>query len=60
VRFGMFFYQINPTKKSSLSVYVFVDLRLIFPFNVMLVQIIHIEIDEKHFYNDFWKWLEKI
>jgi len=31
MRFGMLLNQINPTKKSSLSVYVFVDLTLIFP-----------------------------
>jgi len=40
MRFGMFFNQINPT----LSVYVFVDLRLIFPLNVILMRI---EKDEK-------------
>jgi len=57
----MFINQINQTKKSSLSVctYAFVDLMLIFPFNAILMRIIHIEIDKKHFYNDFWKWLEK-
>jgi len=49
----------QPKKKSSLSVYAFVDSRLIFPFNVILMRIIHIEIDKKHFYNDFWEWLEK-
>jgi len=43
----MFFNQINPTKKSSLSVYVFVDLRLLFRFNVILMRIIHIETDKK-------------
>jgi len=43
----MFFNQINPTEKISLSVYVFVDLRSIFPFNVILMRIIHIEIDKK-------------
>jgi len=47
MRFGMFFNQINPTKKSSLSVYIFVDLRLFFSFNVILMRIIHIEIDKK-------------
>jgi len=47
IRFGMFFNQINPTKKSSLSAYVFVNLRLVFPFNVILMRIIHIEIDKK-------------
>jgi len=55
----MFINQINQTKKSSLSVNAFVDLRLIFPFNVILMRI-NIEIDKNHFYNDFWKWLEKI
>jgi len=34
-------------QKNSLSVYVFVDLRIIFPFNVILMRIIHIEIDKK-------------
>jgi len=47
MRFGMVFNQINPTKKSSLSVYVFVDLRLIFPFKVILMRITHIEKDKK-------------
>jgi len=45
----MFINQINQTKKSSLSVYAFVDLTLIFPFNVILMRIRHIEIDKKHF-----------
>jgi len=46
--FGMFFNhfnQIKPTKKNE--PYVFVDLRLFFPFNVILMRIIHIEIDKK-------------
>jgi len=61
MRFGMFFNQINPTKKNSLSIYVIVYLKLFFLFTVILMQIIHIEIDlKKHFFNDFRKWLEKI
>jgi len=53
MRFGM--YQMKQTKKNSLSIYFFVGLRLFFPFNVILIRIIHIEIDKKHFPNDFRK-----
>jgi len=62
MRFGMYVYQSNQPNKAKLTFckYAFVDLRLIFPFNAILMRIIHIEIDKKHFYNDFWKWLEKI
>jgi len=52
----MFFNQLKHTKKNSFSIYVFVDLWLFFPFNVILIRIIYIEI----FTNDFKKWLEKI
>jgi len=35
-----FFFQSNETKKNSLSIYVFVDLGLFLPFNVILIRII--------------------
>jgi len=55
MRFGMYVYQSNQPNKEKLTfcIYAFVYLRLIFPFNAILMRIIHIEIDKKHFYNDF-------
>jgi len=62
MRFGMFFNQIKPTKENSLSMYIcFRRFKAIFPFKVILMRIIHIEIyQKKHFTNDFRKWIEKI
>jgi len=52
MRFGMYVYQSNQPNKEKLTFctyYAFVDLRLIFPFNAILMRIIHIEIDKKDF-----------
>jgi len=57
----MFFNQMKQTKKNLLSIiYVFIYLRKFFPFNVIIIRIMHIEIDKKHFANDFSKANKKI
>jgi len=57
----MFLNHINQLSKEKLTFCVcFRRFKVIFPFNVILILIIHIEIDKKALFNDFRKWFEKI